>query len=404
MTKAKFKIEYNGGTIYRRNDGGGYKAVLHAGGKQHNKTNKQIPFLKTWIDRNSGIVREGKVPLTNTENVEYRQAVALLPDGVTLMDAVRGFKDGLAQNEALRQGKKFGEGVDIFLSDCKTKRVKEPTYKNYEKYLKRVGKAWGNLSLPIVTTEMVRELLAQDDAKADTTRNQNHKLLTIYFNFAVKQKWISSNPISPVARTKIIPKRPEIFTVKEVAAVMETALRIAPEAVPYFALCFFAGIRPETVERLSWKHAENGMVFVPMELSKTPHDYEVPIRPNLKAWLDLTPLEHRKGELYPVSTNTLRGGTFKKIRKALGRKWIAHGARHMFASCVCALEGEAVAVSQMGHQSPSMLYRHYRSLIDKEQAKAFFEIFPSRGPSESATSSTSEGSIPNLAKTLPEIA
>ena len=34
------------------------------------------------------------------------------------------------------------------------------------------------------------------------------------------------------------------------------------------------------------------------------------------------------------------------------------------------------AVEQMGHRSPTMLYRHYRKLIGRDQAQAFFEIFP----------------------------
>lgn len=62
-------------------------------------------------------------------------------------------------------------------------------------------------------------------------------------------------------------------------------------------------------------------------------------------------------------------------------RWIPDGPRHTFASCVCALEGTEKTVEQMGHhRSPTMLYRHYRKLIGKEQAQAFFEIFPEKRP------------------------
>ena len=40
------------------------------------------------------------------------------------------------------------------------------------------------------------------------------------------------------------------------------------------------------------------------------------------------------------------------------------------------MEETEKAVEQMGHRSPTMLYCHYRKLIGKEQAQAFFEIFP----------------------------
>ena len=157
---------------------------------------------------------------------------------------------------------------------------------------------------------------------------------------------------------------------------MSAAVRLAPELVPFFALCFFTGIRPDTVQRLGWEHIEKEKVFVPMELNKTPIDYEVPIRQNLAAWLSLTPSEHRKGPICFASTATQK--LIGKVRVKSGVKWIQDGPRHTFASCVCALDGTEKAVEQMGHRSPTMLYRHYRKLIGREQAQAFFEIFPGK--------------------------
>lgn len=399
MTKVKFPIQYSGGSIYERKDGGGYRAVLHVGGVQHSKTSKQLPLLKAWIDRNSGIVREGKTPLTNTENVEYRKAIAELPDGVTLLDAVLGFKEAVAQKQAFRQGKKFGEGVELFLSECKTRGVKPPTFRNYNYLLSRVARAWKDVPLPSITVEMVREILALFSRSAPATKSFYHSLLSIFFNFAVDQNWITRNPVKPVARPKIPPKRPEIYTVEEVRQIMDAAQHIAPETVPYYALIFFAGIRPETAERMAWECIDEKRVFVPMEINKTHYDYEVPTRPNLKAWLDLTPPGRRRGNLYSACNNTLRCGVFKNVRDHSGVKWIRDGARHTFASCVCALEGIEKAVEQMGHKSPTMLFRHYRTLIDKEQATAFFEIYP-KG---TGLSFSHPKAVPSLAGTLPGI-
>ena len=392
MIKVKYPIKYNGGSIYERKDGGGYRAVLNYGGVQRSKTSQQVDKLKVWIDRNSGIVREGRIPLTNSENVEYREAVALLPAGMSLIEAVRDYcrlKD--AQGQGAR-GRTFNEGLSLFLSECKVRGVRRPTYFNYERYLGRVGRAWGEKCVSDITTEMVRKLMSLEDSKAYTTRHLYHNLLTIFFSFLEKQGWITKNPVLPVARTKIPPRRPGVFTPEEVRILMDTAVRMAPELVPFFALCFFAGIRPETVARLGWEHVEKDRVFIPLELNKTPYDYEVPLRPNLAAWLNLTPPEKRKG---PIWCADIKKHMVYKIRKESGVKWIPDGPRHTFASCVCALEGTERAVEQMGHRSPTMLYRHYRKLIGKEQAKAFFEIFPRENPPD-------EYKGRNLAGTLPE--
>ncbi len=402
MIKAIYPMKYNGGTIYDRRDGGGYRAVLHYGGVQRSKTGQDVAKLKVWIDRNSGIVRDGEAPLTNAQNVEYIQASALLPPGFSLLEAVKVCRQYMEEKAAARCGKKFKDGVEIFLSDCRTKAVRAPTYANYEQYLKRVGKVWGNLALPTITTEHVRKLLTLDEAKADTTRNQYHKLLTIFFNFAMKQKWISDNPVSPVARAKIIRRRPAIYSPDQVMAIMHAAQRVAPAAIPYFALMFFAGMRPDTIPRYEWEYISATKVFVPLELNKTPIDYEIPIRPNLAAWLALTPPECRQGKICVSSGGRSWRQQIDTVRKASSVRFIQDGGRRTFASSVCALDGVEKAVEQMGHQSPSMLYRHYRTLINKEKAQAFFEIYPIQDSAEFTTSSTSAGSASNLAKSLPE--
>ena len=392
MIKVKYPFKYNGGSIYERKDGGGYRAVLNYGGVQRSKTSKQAEKLKLWIDRNSGIVREGRIPLTNSENVEYREAIALLPAGVLLMEAVKGYLQFRESRENIARGKTFAEGVSLFLSECMVRGVKKPTYVNYERYLGRVGRAWGGESVSDITTEMVRELMSHEKSKAPTTRHLYHNLLTIFFAFLEKQGWVGRNPVLPVARAKIPPRRPGVFTPEEVRMVMDTATLMVPELVPYFALCFFTGIRPETVERLGWEHVEKDRVYIPMELSKTPYDYEVPVRPNLAAWLALTPPERREG---PIFGANMTKHLIYTVRRKSGVRWIPDGPRHTFASCVCALEGTEKAVEQMGHRSPTMLYRHYRKLIGKEQAQAFFEIFPGENPPD-------EFKGRNLAGTLPE--
>lgn len=373
MIKVKYPIKYNGGSIYERRDGGGYRAIMHHAGKQRSKTSQQVAKLKVWIDRNSGVVRDGGTPLTNSENVEYRQAMALLPPGLSLIEAVKEYRRIKDSQENGAQGRTFTEGVTLFLSECKVRGIRKPTYTNYERYLGRVGRAWGGERVSEITTEMVRKLMSLEESKAYTTRHLYHNLLTIFFSFMEKQGWISKNPVSPVARPKIPPRRPGVFAPEEVQAVMDAAVCMAPELVPFFALCFFAGIRPETVQRLGWEHIEKSRVFIPLELNKTPYDYEVPMRPNLAAWLNLTPPEKRKGTIWAAG---VRKHIVGKVRRKSGVRWIPDGPRHTFGSCVCALEGTEKAVEQMGHRSPTMLYRHYRKLIGKEQAQALFEIFP----------------------------
>jgi hypothetical protein len=57
-------------------------------------------------------------------------------------------------------------------------------------------------------------------------------------------------------------------------------------ADPYFAVCFFAGVRPEAAMKLKWTEICNsGSLYVPDTANKSGHAYNVAIQPALDLWL-----------------------------------------------------------------------------------------------------------------------
>jgi integrase len=61
----------------------------------------------------------------------------------------------------------------------------------------------------------------------------------------------------------------------------------------------------------------------------------------------------------------------------LRRNYRIHDLRHTFASYHLAYHGSPDKTAhELGHRDTQMLYRHYRQLVTREAAEAFWAIWP----------------------------
>jgi hypothetical protein len=88
------------------------------------------------------------------------------------------------------------------------------------------------------------------------TRNKHRGNASQIFRYAVKQKYIATNPISeiekfhaPATKEDYDKVRKFILTAEQTEKLLRAA---APELIPFLALHFFAGIRRATLEKLDW--------------------------------------------------------------------------------------------------------------------------------------------------------
>jgi integrase len=147
-----------------------------------------------------------------------------------------------------------------------------------------------------------------------------------------------------------------------------------PTAVPFFALCLFAGIRPclRTGEILRLQPAsvklDANMIRIDGEVSKVREPRNVAIQPNLAAWLRAYPLKK-----FPIIPANLQ-----HIREKVAEKFpLAHDVmRHSFISFfVAKFRSIGEAALQAGN-SESIIRKHYLDLKTTEEAEEFFGILP----------------------------
>lgn len=115
-------------------------------------------------------------------------------------------------------------------------------------------------------------------------------------------------------------------------------------------------------------HLDRGFVEVTADRSKTRARRLVTIQPALAAWLALG------GTLRALSPNTI-----KAALRGCGVDWPHNVTRHSFVSYhLGAFESAGRTAIEAGH-SEGMLFRHYRALVSREQAIAFWAVRPGNG-------------------------
>jgi integrase len=197
----------------------------------------------------------------------------------------------------------------------------------------------------------------------------------VLFSYAAKRRMIPINPIAHTAKPKVVDKPPEIFSVDELRALLETAQHTEPDVVPMLAIGAFAGLRDAEIKRLDWKEIDlaRGHIEITAAKAKSARRRIVPLQPNLAHWL--APYANLTGPVAPCGWRNM----LRRVRNAVGVTWPGNGLRHSFASYRLAQIHDAPRVaSELGHTSPQMLFGHYRELVLPEEAERYWKIEPDK--------------------------
>ena len=326
--------------------------------------------------------------VTLAELVQARRATdELQGTGFSLLDAAEQVKSALSKALTSRSVK---EGLNTYLAGLwehfqarkKTNPRCEPRHwRNVKATITRLSPL-GNLSLRELSSEQLRPLFKGLSKASLRSHTRN---LNAAFNFCISEGWMDTNPARCLDR--VLPKKesqPRIiktFSVAETRRFMEAVLETDMRAVPYFAVCFFAGVRPEAAMRLKWSDVGgNGYLYVPHSANKSGHAYNVEILPVLRRWLDWWESQGnvRNGDILPLSASSLKRIRKEALKKAGLVHWIQDGTRKTFATAhrgtfKCKVRTSAA----LGHKGTSVLDQHYDSrLMTETEAKEFWEILP----------------------------
>lgn len=186
------------------------------------------------------------------------------------------------------------------------------------------------------------------------------------------------NELESVPAPNVKPVEIKILTPEQLTRL----LAVAPASIkPFIALTAFAGIRHEEMNgekcNLDWRDVrfEEQLIYVPASVGKVGEDRLVPMQPNLIAWLQ--PYAKRNGPVCAISTpsNSLTRAK-KKAGIPSGRDETRNTLRKSFISYRLALTKNIGQVAEEAGNSPAIIKKNYRKPIPQEEAKRWFNIWP----------------------------
>jgi integrase len=309
--------------------------------------------------------------LSDAQRGDVLAALRALSGRGTLTGAV----DFFLKHAAPESARSVAEIIAELLAAVRASGRRPRTVAELKWRLEVFGKRFGAVPIMSVTPRDIEAWIAERTAGAGpVTRDNERRGLFRLFAFAVKRNYAERNPVASLERTTIdASATPSIHTPDEVQKVLAAVATHAPRMIPYYAIGYFAGLRPENELRgLHWTDIDfkSGLVHVRPETAKKRRERYVDLAPNLAAWL----APHRK-ESGPI---TYTHYSFKKVRKSCGVKWSPDVMRHTFATMHFAANNDAPrTAAQLGHSgNPGVLFNHYRRLIRPDVAEAFWKLMP----------------------------
>lgn len=327
--------------------------------------------------------------LSDDQLKEAEAAVTALGNDRNLMEAVEFFKKNYNPSRSLQN---LSGAITHFLSFKEKSNRRARTIQSLRTTLRQFeALIGGDTLISEITTAQANSFILSK--KNDQTRLHMKRALSNLFNHCIHQGWLMVDIMAFSVKITPESKRPECFPVDDVKLIMEASEAYLDGAFSlYFALAFFAGLRPEAeIERLKWENInlEEGLITIEASKTKTQIRH-VRIEENLKQWLK----KYSKKQIVPTDKPSQLRAELGEIRQMAGYKagytknakareknlslkdWISDGARHSYASYLYAKESSLGFVAEQMGSRESTIKRHYKALVKKSDAEKFFSIMP----------------------------
>jgi len=384
-------------TIKPHVDSKGYTSYLVQGWKEDGKwQRKQFKDL----DKAENFAALQRVEVEN-EGRQQRLMLCPLSDE-QLDEAVKAF-DRLGSTYTLTEALDFflknhrppeftirlRDAINLYLDDRERDGIRDRSRLAIKSVIEQFRRSTDNPWTHEVTAQQIegflRGLRAKDGTEKATRKTWNNYRNALHSLFewcavadvASNRPFVFQNPVAPVRKFSARQVReeqeakPATTSPKDVLRLFRVLSRWKGGAMlRYYALLYFAGLRPGEIERMSGQeknliNLKTRTITIPAKVSKTRHERHVAISENLAAWLAIAPAP-------VIPTN------FDRMAKTIRRHFnLDHDeARHSFISYHVSVYRSVGDVALQAGNSESIVRRHYLNLHPREDGDQFFRIVP----------------------------
>lgn len=360
----------------QRADYPGYKFVVSGpqpGGRRWRKffrtraLAEQFAHLRRVELTNGGM--EGAA-LTQSQRAEYVDTIEkLAPFNIGLREAADLL---LPMLKARRQTVPVQVAIAELLEAKKADNASRRYVEDLRSRLGQFSRVFGDRLLADVTGAEIDRWLRSLKVTG-LTRNHFRRVIGTLCSFGLTRGWCLENPVTRLAKAKVVGGKIGILTPEQTAKLLEVAHE---EIVAALAIGAFAGLRRAELERLDWRevHLAENLIEVRADKAKTARRRFIKVQPNLAEWL--SPHVKDSGPVCPPKWLHF----FKQARKdagLAGAAWPDNALRHSFASYYAAHFRDAGQLAaEMGHTTPAIVFQHYRELVRPAEAARYWQIKP----------------------------
>lgn len=214
---------------------------------------------------------------------------------------------------------------------------------------------------------------------APATYNQILSLMRTVFGHEKAREVHKKNPLEHLSNFKDVRSEICISPTEEVKGLLEWCHENDSELIPYFAIGFFAGMRPQAeLQPMQFEQInfEEGILDCVTTKTHRKPRRQIPMEPNLKRWLK--PFQGSRGSILPKNFTKRHN----KAKKESGIIWGHDIMRHSYGSYFEAFHRSESGcreriVYNMGHTSFKTYEQKYRNgKVTPKQAKDFWSIKP----------------------------
>lgn len=302
--------------------------------------------------------------------IEYREARALLPRDVSLVEAARFFA---RHSAGTVQKRDLSDVVEDFIGQLEADRKSKRHVEDARARLHRFSEAFDGPIDEIHLRDLQGWLNKLE--VSGRTKNNFRGLVISLFKYAQGHGYLPAGlPTAAEGLSKAKEDSGEIgiFSPEEMTLFLTNA---SERLIPLLAIGAFAGLRTSEIIRLHWEEIDFDQDHIEVKAgkAKTAQRRHAPLLPNLKSWLK--PYQGHSGSVFSTrEVETER----RELAKTLEIQWPNNALRHSYASYRMASTDNAQQVSSEMGNSPQMIYRNYRKLVTKKEAEKWFSIFPGK--------------------------
>lgn len=362
------KAKNTSGTTHYRVTGTLHKEHLDKKFKHRWEAERFIDTLQKQEDAARSKQNNINTTLTHKQVNDATAAFDKIPKKVSLSQVVDFYLHHKPEEE-----KSVSEAYEHYLSEKKRVGLSKNTTREIKTVMKPFVKEYSYYLTSSIQEADLSKFI-QKGKVADQTQNNRQRVYKKFFNYCLKQDWVSKNPLRRYEKIKIIQKTPRVFTIEDAKTVIETvALKDHEALLLYITIIMLCGLRNCEACELSWDKIRfdgNAVsINIDARIAKTSSRRHITVQKNAAKLLNYC---RNKNLTDPYPKNFRK--RFDRLKAATGIEWSSNILRHTFGTYKYAFSENAEATSKAMGNSPTVLKKYYDGLATKRDAEKFFEL------------------------------